>query len=105
MSKGNPSIGGTIVTPTSKIKEPSTNQRLNEIENQLVPLRSIEMAGQGERVLQGRNTVIPGGESEPAPAGAGEPSGGGVPSGFVEKTLSVCDDGSVVQKIFLVKDI
>ena len=106
MSKGNPSIRGTIVTPTSNIKEPSTNQRLNEIENQLVPLRSIEMAGQGERVLQGRNTVIPGGASAPAPEPAPEPSGGGVPSGFAEETLDVVNANNTAgQRVFLTKAV
>ena len=102
MSKDNPSIRSTIVTPTSNIKQPSTTQRLNGIENQLVPLRSIEMAGQGERVLQGRNTVIPGGASEPAPG----PSGGGVPSGFAEETLDVVNNNNAAgQRVFLTKAV
>ena len=110
MSKDNPSIRSTIVTPTSNIKQPSTTQRLNGIENQLVPLRSIEMAGQGERVLQGRNTVIPGGASEPAPAPAPEPapepSGGGVPSGLAEETLDVVNNNNAAgQRVFLTKAV
>jgi hypothetical protein len=78
MSRGNPLIKGTIVNPTSGIREPSAEQRLNEVEKNLAPLGSIEMAGQGERVLQGGNTVIPGGESEPTPS---EPTPSLLPSG------------------------
>lgn len=82
MSRGNPLINGTIVNPTSGIREPSVEQRLNEVEKNLTPLGSIEMAGQGERVLQGRNTVIPERESEPTPSlPPSEPTPSLLPSG------------------------
>ena len=93
MSKGNPPINSTIVNPTSSIRELSIDQRIDRVEKNLAPLKSIEMAGQGERVLQGRNTVIPGGAPAPAPAPA--PSNG-VPEGYVETSVTLCQNGSPV---------
>ena len=103
MSKGNPSIKGTIVNSTSHIRESSVDQRLDEFEKHLAPLRSIEMAGQGERVLQGRNTVIPGGAS--SASGASSPTGG-LPSGFAEETLDVVNNNNTAgQRVFLTKSV
>jgi hypothetical protein len=97
MSKGNPSIRDTIVAPTSGIKTPSIDQRINKVENQLVPLRSIEMAGQGERVLQGKNTVIPGGSSKPAPAL--------IPDGYSEMQVNFCVNNNTPTRLtILVKN-
>lgn len=110
MSRGNPLIKGTIVNPTSGIREPSVEQRLNEVEKNLAPLGSIEMAGQGERVLQGRNTVIPGGAdgatdstNSTGPAEPAEPAGSGLPSGFEEKSVTLCENGSPITGSILFK--
>ena len=104
MSKGNPPINSTIVNPTSSIRELSIDQRIDRVEKNLAPLKSIEMAGQGERVLQGRNTVIPGGAPAPAPAPtpAPEPSNG-VPEGYVETAVTLCQNGSPVGGSILFK--
>lgn len=104
MSRGNPLIKGTIVNPTSGIREPSVDQRLNEVEKKLAPLGSIEMAGQGERVLQGRNTVIPGGTD--GDTNSTGPAGSGLPSGFDQETLDVVnDDNTAGQRVFLTKAV
>ena len=116
MSRGNPLINGTIVNPTSGIREPSVDQRLNEVEKKLAPLGSIEMAGQGERVLQGRNTVIPGGTDGATDStnstnstnstGPAEPAGSGLPSGFAEETLDVVNNNNTAgQRVFLTKAV
>lgn len=110
MSIGNPLIKGTIVNPTSGIREPSVDQRLNEVEKNLAPLGSIEMAGQGERVLQGRNTVIPGGTdgatNSTNSTGPAEPAGSGPPTGFNEETLDVVNDNNTAgQRVFLTKQV
>tara|TARA_R110000764_G_scaffold180781_1_gene266831 strand:- start:2407 stop:2589 length:183 start_codon:yes stop_codon:yes gene_type:complete len=59
MSRGNPVIKNTIVTLTRMVQDQSPEQRMAEIENQLKPFKIIEMENKKNRVLQGRNIVIP----------------------------------------------
>jgi len=59
MSKGNPVIKRTIVAPTRTVQNQSPENRLSELEDQLKPFKMIEMENKKNRVLQGRNIVIP----------------------------------------------
>ena len=59
MSKGNPVIKRTIVAPTRMVQSQSPEQRMAEIESQMKPFKMIEMENKKNRVLQGRNIVIP----------------------------------------------
>jgi len=59
MSKGNPLLKKTIISPTRMVNNQSPEHRLSEIENQLKPFKMIEMENKKNRVLQGRNIVIP----------------------------------------------
>jgi hypothetical protein len=59
MSKGNPLLKKTIISPTRMVNNQSPEQRLSELENQLKPFKMIEMENKKNRVLQGRNIVIP----------------------------------------------
>jgi hypothetical protein len=59
MSKGNPVIKKTIVTPTRVVQDQSPEQRMAEIESQMKPFKMMQMEDGKNRVLQGRNIVIP----------------------------------------------
>jgi hypothetical protein len=59
MSKGNPVIQRTIVPPTRIVQSQSPEQRMSEIENQMKPFKMMQMENGKNRVLQGRNIVIP----------------------------------------------
>ena len=59
MSKGNPLLIKTINTPTRMIQNQSLEERMLELENKLKPFEIIEMENKKNRVLQGRNIVIP----------------------------------------------
>jgi hypothetical protein len=49
--------------------------------------------------------IIPDEAETPTSGGAATGGGGDIPDGFEEQTLSVCYDGSVVNRIFLVKEV
>jgi hypothetical protein len=59
MSKGNPLIKKTITSLTRTVHNQSPEQRMAEIESQIKPFKMIEMENKKNRVLQGRNIVIP----------------------------------------------
>lgn len=59
MSKGNPVIKRTIVAPTRTVQNQSPEQRMAEIESQMKPFKMMQMEDGENRVLQGRNIVIP----------------------------------------------
>lgn len=61
MSKGNPVIKRTIVPTTRKVKDPSLDQRISDIESQLRPFKRMELPGadNGERIIEASNIVIP----------------------------------------------
>lgn len=59
MSKGNPVIKKTIVAPTRVVQDQSPEQRMAEIESQMKPFKMMQMEDGKNRVLQGRNIVIP----------------------------------------------
>jgi hypothetical protein len=59
MSKGNPLLKKTITSPTRTVHSQSPENRLSELEDQLKPFKMIEMENRKNRVLQGRNIVIP----------------------------------------------
>ncbi len=59
MSKGNPLLIRTITPPTRMIHNQSPEARMSELENKLKPFEIIEMENKKNRVLQGRNIVIP----------------------------------------------
>lgn len=59
MSKGNPVIKKTIVAPTRAVQHQSPEQRMAEIESQMKPFKMMQMEDGKNRVLQGRNIVIP----------------------------------------------
>ncbi len=59
MSKGNPVIKRTIVAPTRTVQNQSPEQRMAEIESQIKPFKMMQMEDGKNRVLQGRNIVIP----------------------------------------------
>lgn len=59
MSKGNPLLIKTITPPTRMIHNQSLEERMSELENQIKPFKIIEMENKKNRVLQGRNIVIP----------------------------------------------
>ena len=59
MSRGNPIIKKTINSATRRTHNQSPENRLSEIEEQLKPFKMIEMENKKNRVLQGRNIVIP----------------------------------------------
>jgi hypothetical protein len=59
MSKGNPVINKTIVPPTRTVQDQSPEQRMAEIESQMKPFKMMQMEDGKNRVLQGRNIVIP----------------------------------------------
>jgi hypothetical protein len=59
MSKGNPPLIKTITPPTRMIHNQSPEERMLGLENQLKPFKIIEMENKKNRVLQGRNIVIP----------------------------------------------
>lgn len=61
MSKGNPVIKRTIVSTTRKVKDPSLDQRISDIESQLRPFKRMELPGadNGERIIEASNIVIP----------------------------------------------
>ena len=59
MSKGNPVIKKTIVAPTRVVQNQSPEQRMAEIESQMKPFKMMQMEDGKNRVLQGRNIVIP----------------------------------------------
>jgi len=59
MSKGNPVIKRTIVAPTRTVQNQNPEQRMAEIESQMKPFKMMQMENGKNRVLQGRNIVIP----------------------------------------------
>ena len=61
MSKGNTVIKRTIVTTTRKVKDPPLDQRISDIESQLLPFKRMELPGadNGERIIEASNIVIP----------------------------------------------
>jgi hypothetical protein len=59
MSRGNPTIKKTIVPFARMVQNQSPEQRMAEIESQMKPFKMIEMENKKNRVLQGRNIVIP----------------------------------------------
>ena len=59
MSKGNSVIKKTIVAPTRVVQNQSPEQRMAEIESQMKPFKMMQMEDGKNRVLQGRNIVIP----------------------------------------------
>ena len=59
MSRENPIIKKTIVPPTRMVHNQSHEQRMAEIENQMKPFKMMQMEDGKNRVLQGRNIVIP----------------------------------------------
>jgi hypothetical protein len=59
MSRGNPIIKKTIVPFTRMVQSQPPEQRMADIESQMKPFKMIEMENKKNRVLQGKNIVIP----------------------------------------------
>tara|TARA_R110000772_G_scaffold26396_2_gene68101 strand:+ start:720 stop:902 length:183 start_codon:yes stop_codon:yes gene_type:complete len=59
MSRGNPNIKELIVPPTRVKGQQSLEEKMSSLEDQLKPFKMIEMESKKNRVLQGRNIVIP----------------------------------------------